>query len=146
MPKFQVLTGVVNLGGDRDQQAVRGADNPITFPEAMVLRHVHGGVDHVHSLVSINGHPLGEERSDAEERDRLISLYGAKSVAELFPGGLPLPQADASIITAEEAEEVRAATERVLAQRSSKKAKDAKPAPAVEAPVLPEVSALPTAG
>lgn len=142
MPKFQTLTATINLGADRDQQVVRGTDNPITFPESLILRTLHGGDEHVHSLLSFTGHPLGEDRSHEEERDRLKGLYGEKIVEAIFPTAmLALPVSDPRLPSMEEAEAARAAAEEAAKKVRAKRKADA---PA-EAPVLPSIDNLPTA-
>ena len=144
MPKFQALTAIINLAGDRDQQVYRGTDNPITLPEAFVLRTIHGGSDHVHSLVSIEvapGHPLSGVRDDASERLRLYEIYGKGVVDAVFPPSIPLPVEDHSIQTAEEVEAVRVASEKAVRAVRAKKSGKADPAPA--APAVPAITDLP---
>lgn len=147
MPKFQALTAIINLAGDRDQQVYRGTDNPITLPEAFVLRTIHGGADHVHSLVSIEvpaGHLLSGNRDDASERLRLYEIYGKTVVDAVFPPSIPLPVEDHSIQTAEEVEAVRVASEKaVQAVRAKKTGKGEVAAAPAAAPVVPAITDLP---
>lgn len=148
MPKFQALSAIINLAADRDQQVYRGPDNPVTLPEVYVLRTIHGGSDHVHSLVAIEpvaDHPLAGVRDDASERHRLYEIYGKGVVDAVFPPSIPLPVEDLSIQTFEEVEAARLAAEKaVQAVRSKKagKAEKAEPAPAA-APVVPAITDLP---
>lgn len=126
--KFQLLTGLVNLGGDRDNVAFRGTDNPMTYPEMLVLRHVHGregsAEDHVFDLEEI-----GEvERSVGEERLRLMGRYGAKAVNEILPTSLPdamFPARDDKLPSADDVLAAKNAAAKVLAERKAKK--DTKP-------------------
>lgn len=98
MPKFQLISAFVMIGGDQNNQVHRGPDQPLTLPEIYVLRSIHGGEDKVHELVVV-----GEvERSMAEERDRLIEKYGSNRVTALFPVALPLPAGDEGLPTADE--------------------------------------------
>jgi hypothetical protein len=92
MPRqFQLLSADIALGGDITNVVARGPFNPITYPELIILRLVHGGaqwITHVYDC----GHV---EREDSEERGRLIDLYGAKLVNEVaFPGQNPIPNGD----------------------------------------------------
>ena len=134
--KFQLLAAMINLGSSRDDVVYRGPDEPVTLPEVLVLRAVHGGEEHVHSLVSLGT----VERDPREELARLTSLYGA--IAEkVFPsiGGQPsLPDVDTSIPDLEEVEAANAAAEKARADsRAKKAAKAAKSARAI-APDAPE--------
>lgn len=147
MPKFQALSAIINLAADRDQQVYRGADNPVTLPEVYVLRTIHGGSDHVHSLVSIelpSGHPLAGVRDDASERQRLYEVYGKGVVDAVFPPSIPLPVEDLSIQTFEEVEAARIASEKAVQAVRAKKAGKADPAPTPPAaPAVPAITDLP---
>jgi hypothetical protein len=60
----------------------------ITPPEAIILNHIHG-IGAVAQL-QLDGTKKG---SVGKERDRLISVYGEKVVAKVFPGfNHPLPE------------------------------------------------------
>ena len=143
MPKFQVLTGIINLGGDRDQQVFRGDDAPLTIPEVHILRVLHGGTDHVHSLVAVERDTiLSGERTDAEERERLSHRYGSKIVSEVFPASIPLPTSDLAIQTEEEVEAARAAAEKAAQSVRDRKKAKAEDAP-VPAAVVPSLTDLP---
>ena len=118
MAKFQLLTGFVNLAGDRNNVAYRGTDSPITYPESLVLQAVHGGGEHVHTLIEI-----GEvERSPEEELERLTLRYG-KVAADVFPslnGRATLPERDDALPTAEAVAASREAATEALASAKTK--------------------------
>ncbi len=147
MSKFQLLAASIHLNGDRGNVAVRDRFSPITFPEALVLQAIHGGVEHVHSLVEVGS----VERHMEDEHRRLSQKYGGKIVTELFPGPggrAILPQGDDTIPTEAEvaaAQEASAeAMNRSRQSRSAKKKADTKPAsePGNSAPRVPGLSEL----
>lgn len=142
MPKFQLLTGFVNLGGSRDNVAFRGEDNPMTLAESIVLAAIHGGPEHVHSLVSIGE----DERSHADELARLSQKYG-KVAAELFPvlAGQPaLPERDDNLPTPEEVAAGEEAKKAAIAKARTKKAPASTSAPAAASTAaVPSLADLP---
>lgn len=124
MPKFQLLTGYVHLAGERNNSVYRGPDNPITYPESLILAVIHGGSEHVHTLIEV-----GEvEREMHEEMDRLTQKYGPVA-AKAFPalGGRPsLPERDDNIPNQEQvAASKAAAAEALEAAKSEGKTKPA---------------------
>lgn len=150
MPQFQKIAAYINLGGKRDHVSVRGIDNPITYPELLVLRALHGGPDHVHSEVDLG---VTEDRTFEDEMRRLTETYG-KVVAQVFPtvgGMIQLPLADEAIPTADEVEAADAAAEAARAATRAKKDKaktKAKPAvktvETAETDAVPDLSDLPS--
>lgn len=78
---MQLAQCFVNHAGSRDMQVLK---TDVTPAEVMILRALHGD-DAVHRLKA-----TGEvKRKSPAERDRLIRIYGAKVVAETFPGPAP---------------------------------------------------------
>jgi hypothetical protein len=117
MSKFQLLSAFVNLAGDRDNVVHRIASEPITYPEMIVLRTIHGGEDHVHGLVDVGT----VERPDAVERERLSLIYG-KVVTDVFPGAiLSLPAGDTSIPTQDEVAAADTASKDAMARTRAAK-------------------------
>jgi len=123
MSQFQLLTGFVHLGGSRDNVAFRGSDEPMTYPEALILRAIHGGEEYVSDLVDVGV----VERDDMEELERLKLRYGAE-VERMFPlvaGQVSLPAANDGIQTLAEVKAVAEATakarEGVRAQKAAPK-------------------------
>jgi hypothetical protein len=88
--QFQLLSCDVALGGDMLNVVARGASNPVTYPEMLLLRLIHGGAQWITNIYDV-GHV---ERDDAQERGRLVDLYGAKLVDGAFPGLSVLPNGD----------------------------------------------------
>jgi len=83
----------VALGGDNDNVVVRGRNNPILFPELMVIQFLHGedAVTDVHVIGTC-------EMSQEEALTRLRVIYQAEEVAKVFPGNRPrLPTMDRSV-------------------------------------------------
>lgn len=121
MPNFQKLAVFVNIGGQRDNVVYRGVDNPVTYPEMLVLQMLHGGAEHVHSAVDIGE---TEERDVMVEFQRLQEKYG-KTVAKVFPqigNMVQMPNRDDSIPTEDEVAAANAAAAEAKAKvRSAKK-------------------------
>lgn len=90
---FQLLTCVVAVAGDQNQKVSIGPHRPITYPEYLILAHLHGE-SAIYRLAT-----CGEvERENAEERNRLMAKYGKNVVHMLYPGVAGrLPQGDPNI-------------------------------------------------
>jgi len=128
MAKFQLLSCYVHLGGERGNVVFRGKSMPVTYPETLLLQAIHGGQEHVHSLIAI-----GEvERTHEEEFMRLQERYGAivKTAFPTLAGRVSLPEKDDSVPTQEEVDEVKsvsdAAMKSVKAKRGRPKATEKK--------------------
>ena len=131
MAKIQLISCVVNLGGDRNNTVVRDAFEPVTFPEVLILQAIHGGEEHVHSLVDVGS----VERDPSEEMARLAAKYGGV-VNDAFPSvaGRPsLPAGDDTIPSKEAVDEAEAA--RAAALENAKKPKRKRGRKPVEQPV-----------
>lgn len=132
MAKYQLLSAYINLAGDRNDVAVRGVDNPITYPESLVLQAVHGGQEHVHTLIEV-----GEvEREPAEEMTRLTLAYGSIA-AKVFPslnGRATLPERDDALPTEAQVAAAQAAAATAMAKAAKPKAAAAKTPAAEPAP------------
>lgn len=143
MALFQLLGCEINVGGDRDNTVVRDQFDPVTFPEYLVLRALHGGPDHVHSAVAVGERELNPDA----EKERLALKYGAQLVGSLFPGAMAaMPLADPSIPTLDEVNAASAAANaaRTAVRAASKKAKEkALPVPpnAPMAAAFPDITA-----
>lgn len=148
MATFQILSAYVNIGGSRDNVVFRGPDNPITYPEMLVLQRLHGGEEHVFGALE-----LGRKERDMDvEGTRLTERYG-KAVAEVFPrmgSRYQLPTHAEGIATVEEEAAATAAAEAAKAKvRNKNKGKKPAPEPAPEPAAttdaaVPDVDALPT--
>jgi hypothetical protein len=92
--QFQLLTADITLGGSDGSGSInvvsRGPFNPVTYPELILLRVIHGGAQWVTNIFDC-GHV---ERTDEQERSRLIDLYGMKNVTDVFPGQQLIPNGD----------------------------------------------------
>lgn len=91
MAVFQLLSCDVAIGGDILNVVARHAFNPVTYPEMLILKFIHGqsAITDIYDV----GHV---EREDADEMQRLQETYGYKVVREnMFPGaGVRLPGGD----------------------------------------------------
>ena len=64
---------------------VRGADNPVSWPEILILQRLHG-TDNVFDVDF-----AGAEHSTSEmEKMRLLGIYGSEVVNMIYPGARPL--------------------------------------------------------
>nr|WP_321525800.1 hypothetical protein [uncultured Cohaesibacter sp.] len=135
MPKFQLLSAHINIGGNHNHTVVRGIDRPLTLAEITVLQGIHGE-DAVHTIVEIGR----EERDTRSEVNRLAHTYGG-IVGQLFPmvgSKATLPLEDDSFPTIEEvrAGEIAAREAREKVRTSKKPKAHAKAAPAADAGAL----------
>jgi hypothetical protein len=91
MTKFQLLSCDVALAGDILNVVARHAFNPVTYPELLVLRYLHG--ENAITNIFDVGHV---ERDEDDEFKRLMETYGGETVREkIFPGaGARLPNGD----------------------------------------------------
>lgn len=91
---MQLLSCHIAIAGDDNSIVVRDIDNPVTYPEMLVLKVLHGA-EHVRHVEAI-----GEiERDSDEERSRLNELYGVSVVSQTFPGITSLPEHDPKVRT-----------------------------------------------
>jgi len=142
VPKIQLVTAYVNLSGSPDNVVFKGGDEPVTFPETLVLTALHGGEGNVHTVV-VQG---SVERSIAEEHARLTLIYG-DAVGKVFPtvGGSAMMQlSDDALPTQAELDAGAAAATEAKAKMRGSKTKAATPTiVADETPALPGLSDLP---
>jgi hypothetical protein len=91
MSVFQLLQCEIALGGDILNVVARHSGIPITYPELLVLRYLHGqnAVNEIFDAGAV-------ERDDDYEMQRLTETYGYDTVRDkLFPGaGTRLPNGD----------------------------------------------------
>lgn len=135
----QLLIANIALQNDPRNVVHRGPTNPITLPESLVLRAVHGN-----SALTEVAELRREDRDHKVELERLSRRYGG-IVGEVFPlvaGRAAIPGVDDDIPTVAEVsagEEARTAA-RAGARKAPAKSK-AKPKP--EAAPEPDTAALP---
>jgi len=135
--KFQLLGAVIDIGSDRDNTVVRDKFDPITYPELLILRAIHGGEEHVHSVVAVGY----AERENKHEIERLSIKYGERLVRGLFPGALTmLPLEDPAFPTEEEVVEGEHAAKQARSRVRAKKAEDAPVVPKVTSGKMPDLT------
>ena len=78
------VTAFINLGGDTLNVMYRGPDRPVSWPEVTVLQFLHGE-DSVYNCAFVGSEPTTPQR----EKNRLIGIYGAEPVNNLYPGARP---------------------------------------------------------
>jgi hypothetical protein len=79
--KIQYCTCKINLSGQNYHTVLFGQFNPVTWPEVQVLQMLHGD-ENVMDIMPVG---IGEVWP-AEEKNRLVSIYGPKVVEACFPG------------------------------------------------------------
>ena len=74
-------TAKVNIGGDRDNVAILGVNDPISWPEVLILQHIHGedAVSEVEPFAVVT-------QNSKDERTRLAEKYGEHVVTTVFGG------------------------------------------------------------
>lgn len=74
-------TARVNIGNDRDNVAVLSENEPVSWPEILILQHVHGqeAISEVEPFATV-------EQGSREERQRLVEKYGEHVVTVVFGG------------------------------------------------------------
>ena len=140
MAQFQLLSCYVHLGGERGNVVFRGKSMPVTYPEALLLQAIHGGQEHVHTMIAI-----GEvERSHDEEFMRLQERYGAivKTAFPTLAGRVSLPERDDNVPTQEEVNEAKAASDEAMKSAKAKRGRPKTPAKKKPADV-PSLDELP---
>lgn len=90
MSVYQLLECHIMLGGDMQNVVHRHQFNPVTFPELIVLRYIHGtnSVTDVYDVGAI-------DREDDVEMQRLRETYTDEVIKAIYPGsGVRLPNGD----------------------------------------------------
>lgn len=138
MAKIQLVSAYINLAGSRDNVVFRGGNEAITFAEALVLRAIHGGEEHVHTLIEVGR----VDRSVSDEFERLQNIYG-EIVAKVFPkigATASLPAADDQLPTQEQVDVAQAAAAEAMEAARTRVAKKAEKAEKAAADVTPAVA------
>jgi hypothetical protein len=83
MPRYQLLSCNVAQGGEQNCIVHRGPDDPVTYPELVLLQFIHGGaaVTDAKAVGWVDRHPK-------EERERLTLLYRDQVVNAVYPGAV----------------------------------------------------------
>ena len=79
--KIQYCRCRVNLAGQNCHTVIYDAHNPVTWPEVQVIMALHGE-ENVMDVMPVK---VGE-CYPAQEKDRLIGIYGKRVVEACFPG------------------------------------------------------------
>jgi hypothetical protein len=134
--EIQILSANVALAGDARNVVARGTDNPITFPEAVILQTVHGK-SAVTDMVELRR----EDREPAKEHERLTRKYG-RVVTEVFPlmgTMVSLQGVNPDLPTLEEVQAGETARKSASAKARSKAKPKAKPKAAAKTDPEPAV-------
>ena len=79
--KIQYCTCKINLSGQNYHTVIFDRFNPVTWPEVQVLQQLHGE-ENVMDVMPIG---IGDVWP-ADEKNRLLSIYGRAVVESCFPG------------------------------------------------------------
>jgi hypothetical protein len=83
MPAFELINVQVALGGDIRSIVDRSyPENAVTWPEYEIIAHIHGAG----SMRAAANSGETVSRTQAEERERLIGLYGAEAMGHVYGG------------------------------------------------------------
>lgn len=84
MADFQLLTARIQIAGSKDSVVYRGAHNPLSYPEILLMQYMHGddAVDEVEEVGT-----LSMPNSDLLHHLRLT--YPLDAVERCFPGARP---------------------------------------------------------
>ncbi len=121
---MQLVICLVDLGGLHE--TVVTTDPPVTYPEYLVLRYLHGDAN------VTEPREAGEaDITSEEERKRLCQKFGDKVINEIFPGSFSRLPERGDMPTVKEFQEVAnaiaAAAAETRAKQRSKTTKAAKP-------------------
>ena len=81
------LQAYIAIGGDIRNVVFR---DDLTWPEIIILRHIHGGVGFI-TDIEVIGEYSDDERPAYDEPDRLIAKYGEGTYYTLWHRSMPLP-------------------------------------------------------
>ena len=124
---FQLVTAMVNIGGSADRNTVVALEPPVTYPELLVIKYLHGE-NSVTDVIDVGD--LKEERGNDEERNRLRGKYGDELVKELFPGALSRLPERGEFPTVEQVWAINAEVEAAKRRAIQSQKQPAPPAPA----------------
>jgi hypothetical protein len=154
MPKYQLLECFINIGGHRDAATFKGGSTPVTYPELLILKTLHGA-EHVYDVAQTGE---TDDIDPTSEFNRLSEKYGGV-VRALFPvlgDNVSLPVGDYSFPTCEEVLAAYKASDEAMKATRAKRRKavpdadaaapdaDAPVAPVADAPAAPAKSSVPT--
>lgn len=92
LKKFSLCSLAIRPGGDPHTIVVRDRYNPVTWPEVLVLEHIHKAQNVSDIKV------VGEvQRTVEEELARLQLKYNAEAIEYLFPGTRPVVENEAPV-------------------------------------------------
>jgi hypothetical protein len=146
MPNYQLLECFINIGGHRDAATFKGGSTPVTYPELLILKTLHGA-EHVYDVAQTGE---TDDIDPTSEFNRLSEKYGGV-VRALFPvlgDNVSLPVGDYSFPTCEEVLAASKASDEAMKATRAKRRKavpDADvpvaAAPVADAPVAPVADA-----
>jgi hypothetical protein len=73
---------MIDIAGQGTNILHRGADNPVPWPEILVLMEIHGE----QGVYDIRPVALGPRESPLREKERMMSIYGRDTVEAVYAG------------------------------------------------------------
>jgi hypothetical protein len=73
---------MIDIAGEGLTVVNRDADNPVAWPEILVLQSLHGD----QSVFDIKPVALGPRETQLREKDRMMSIYGRDAVEAVYAG------------------------------------------------------------
>lgn len=83
---MHLVACIIALGGDTGQLLHRGPHDPVSWPEVGVLQMIHGE-DAVTDFTVVSE---DDDATRQSEKLRLVSIYGAGIVEQVYPGRNPM--------------------------------------------------------
>jgi hypothetical protein len=110
MADFQLLSCRIQLAGSKDSVVYRGAHNPLSYPEILIMQFMHGddAVTEIAEVGSLN-------MSNLDLLHHLQLTYPKEAVQQCFPGARPnltarsdeFPKARAVLLAAQDARDAK---------------------------------------
>lgn len=133
MADFQLLSCAIAIAGSRDSVVYRGAHNPLTYPEILIMQYMHGD-DAVEEIEEVGTLTM----SNSDLLHHLRMTYPQEAVQQSFPGARPnlptrnneYPKSHAVLMDAQASREEQDAEEaKREARRAEREAKLEAPGP-----------------
>jgi hypothetical protein len=73
---------MIDVANEKTNVLSRGAENPVPWPEILVLQAIHGD----QAIYDIRPVALGSRETPAREKERMTSIYGRDTVEGVYAG------------------------------------------------------------
>lgn len=73
---------MIDIADEKTNVLARGEENPVPWPEILVLQAIHGE----QAIFDIRPVALGSRETPAREKERMMSIYGRDMVESVYAG------------------------------------------------------------